>query len=151
MEAFAEAIYRVNDDGHWIPMRIGVAVPALAALLARQGVTEGGLVTGENPFGQEQSPAENRHANAALAVAIDALGLSRLDSDGGSEDRSWNEPGFLVLGATPAQMDQLSRQFRQAAWVHIDARGLPSLAGCRYPLHESGASPCWPPGVVPDP
>src|SRR5690606_13769005 len=108
-------------------------------------------VTGENPFGQQQSHAENAAANEALRAAIDALGLVRVGSDGGSEDGSWNEPGFLVLGGDDAILEQLSRRFRQAAWVHITAEGTAQLAACHYPLSGSGEEPCWPPGIVPGP
>ena len=147
MQAFADAVYRVHGDGDVISLRIGQPSPAMAALMARHG----GLVTGENPFGQEQTPGQNAAANDALRAAIDALGLVRVASDGGSEDGSWNEPGFLVLGGDDAVLDQLARRFRQAAWVRIDAEGRSSLAACDYPLAGSGELPCWPPGVIPGP
>lgn len=151
MAGFADAVYRVYDDGRRIELRIGEANPAMAAVLARFGATHGGLVTGENPFGQQQSPEANAAANAELAAAIDALGLPRLPSDGGSEDGSWNEPGFLVIGGEGAPVDALARRFRQAAWVRIAADGSAHLAGCAYPLASSGVEPCWPPHVLPDP
>ena len=150
MAAFADAVYRVHDAGRPIRVRIGVASPALAALLARQGVRHGGLVTGENPFGQLRSPEENAAANAELAAAIDALGLARLDSDGGSEDGRWNEPGFLVLGGEGEPVAALARRFRQAAWVRIDADGRASLAPCAYPRAGEGPGLCWPAGLALD-
>ncbi|HEY9143225.1 MAG TPA: DUF3293 domain-containing protein [Arenimonas sp.] len=151
MKSFADAVYRVHGDGGVIPLRIGQASPAMAALMARHGARHGGLVTGENPFGQEQSPELNVAANQALRAAIDHLGLVRVASDGGSEDDSWNEPGFLVLGGDDAALDQLARRFRQAAWVRITADGTAHLAACHYPLASSGEEPCWPPGIVPGP
>ncbi len=150
MQAFAEAVYRVHADGEVIALRIGEPNPAMTALMAKHGARHGGLVTGENPFGQEQSSARNAAANEALRAAIDELGLVRVASDGGSEDGSWNEPGFLVLGGDDAVLDHLARQFRQAAWVRIDGEGRPGLAGCDYPLAGSGEQPCWPEGVIPD-
>ncbi len=72
MAAFADAVYRVYDGDSKIDLRIGQANPAMAALLARHGVAHGGLVTGENPFGQKQSD----EANAAAFVAHHA-GLQR--------------------------------------------------------------------------
>lgn len=150
MAGFADAVYRVYDGDQQIALHIGQANPAMAALLARFGATHGGLVTGENPFGQLQSPQANAAANAELAAAIDALGLPRLPSDGGSEDGAWNEPGFLVVGGDGAPVDALARRFRQAAWVRIDAEGRAHLAGCDYPLASSGRQPCWPEGFVPD-
>ncbi|KFL37246.1 DUF3293 domain-containing protein [Arenimonas donghaensis] len=149
MQAFADAVYRVYDGDRAIPLYIGRANPALAALLARHGASHGGLVTGENPFGQVQSPEENATANQALREAIDAHGLARVDSDGGSEDGGWNEPGFMVIGGGDAVMDSLARRFRQAAWVRIDADGIPTLAPCRYPLAGEGDPPCWPAGILP--
>ena len=151
MQSFADAVYRVHGDGEVIPLRIGQATPAMAALMARHGARHGGLVTGENPFGQQQSDAENAAANGALRAAIDELGLVRVASDGGSEDGSWNEPGFLVLGGDDAVLDQLARRFRQAAWVRITADGTAQLAACRYPLVASGEEPCWPADIVPGP
>ena len=151
MQSFADAVYRVHGDGEVISLRIGQPNPAMAALMARHGARHGGLVTGENPFGQEKPPAENAAANEALRAAIDDLGLVRVTSDGGSEDGTWNEPGFLVLGGDDAILDQLSRRFRQAAWVRIDADGTAHLAACHYPLASSGEEPCWPAGVVPGP
>ena len=52
MQSFADAVYRVHGDGEVTPLRIGQASPAMAALMARHGARHGGLVTGENPFGQ---------------------------------------------------------------------------------------------------
>lgn len=150
MAAFADAVYRVYDQGQRIDLQLGQPNPAMAAVLARHGATHGGLVTGENPFGQTQSAQENAAANAALAEAIDALGLPRLPSDGGSEDGSWNEPGFLVIGGEGQPVDALARRFRQAAWVRIEADGSAHLAACAYPLASSGLTPCWPPHVLAD-
>lgn len=149
MAAFADAVYRVYDNGQRIDLHLGQANAAMAAVLARHGATHGGLVTGENPFGQARSAEENATANAELAQAIDALGLPRLPSDGGSEDGSWNEPGFLVIGGEGRPVDTLARRFRQAAWVRIEADGSAHLAACEYPLASSGITPCWPPGVAP--
>jgi hypothetical protein len=147
MAAFTDAVYRVYDGGERIDLRIGQANPAMAALLARHGVAHAGLVTGENPFAQVQSPEANAAANAALAAAIDALGLVRLPSDGSSEDGSWNEPGFLVLGGEGEPVDMLARAYRQAAWVRIDEQGRPHLAPCCYPRAGEGPEPCWPTGL----
>lgn len=151
MQSFADAVYRVLGDGEVICLHIGQPNPAMAALMARHGASHGGLVTGENPFGQQKPDAENAAANEALRSAIDELGLVRVSSDGGSEDGTWNEPGFLVLGGDDGMLDQLSRRFRQAAWVRITADGTAHLAACHYPLAGSGETPCWPPGLVPDP
>lgn len=150
MAAFADAVYRVYDQGRRIDLHLGQPNPAMAAVLARHGATHGGLVTGENPFGQAQSAEENAAANTALAQAIDALGLARLPSDGGSEDGSWNEPGFLVIGGEGEPVDALARRFRQAAWVRIEADGSAHLAACDYPLASSGITPCWPSHIAPD-
>lgn len=150
MAAFADAVYRVYDGDSKIELRIGQANPAMAALLARHGVAQGGLVTGENPFGQPQSDEANAAANAALAAAIDSLGLVRLPSDGGSEDNSWNEPGFLVLGGEGDPVDMLARAYRQAAWVRIDEQGRAHLAPCHYWRAGEGPEPCWPPGLFDD-
>ncbi|MDY0022132.1 DUF3293 domain-containing protein [Arenimonas caeni] len=151
MASFADAVYRVYDQGRRIDLRIGQPNPDMAALLARFSASHGGLVTGENPFGQQQSAEANAAANAELAAAIDALGLPRLPSDGGSEDGAWNEPGFLVVGGEGQPVDALARRFRQAAWVRIEADGSAHLAGCEYPLASSGLEPCWPPQVFPGP
>jgi hypothetical protein len=147
MESFADAVYRVHGDGEVISLRIGQANPAMAALMARQGARHGGLVTGENPFGQQQPDEENAAANEALRAAIDALGLVRVASDGGSEDGAWNEPGFLVLGGDDTVLDELARRFRQAAWVRITEDGTAHLAACHYPLASSAEEPCWPAGI----
>lgn len=149
MDGFADAVYRVYDGGQAIELRIGEPSPAMAALLQRFGATHAGLVTGENPFGQRQSIEANAAANAALAAAIDARGLVRLPSDGGSEDGSWNEPGFLVLGGDGEPVADLARGCRQAAWVRIDAAGTPHLVPCAYPRAGTAAGPCWPESVFP--
>lgn len=150
MASFRAAVYGVFDGDRRIALRIDEPNPAMAALLARHGVDRGGLVTGWNPFAQELTRAENDAANAALRERIEARGLAWLPADGGDEKGSWNEPGFLVLGADDATMEALSREFRQAAWVRIDARGLATLGVCRYPKASSGESPCWPASVYPD-
>ena len=142
MESFADAVYRVHGDGGVIPLRIGQPSPAMAALMARHGARHGGLVTGENPFGQQQSDAENAAANEALRAAIDELGLVRVASDGGSEDGSWNEPGFLVLGGDDAVLDQLARRFRhrKAAVADVEVyRGVE--VGIGEFLDHVGAAP----------
>lgn len=149
MASFRAAVYWVFDGDQRITLRIDQANPAMAALLARRGVDRGGLVTGWNPFAQSLTRAENDAANARLRARIEARGLAWLPADGGAENGSWSEPGFLVLGADDAVMEALSREFRQAAWVRIDRAGLPTLGVCCYPKASSGESPCWPPSVYP--
>lgn len=148
MASFADAVYRVHDGPTCIELRIGETSAAMAALLTRHGARHAGLVTGENPFGQVQSDQANAAANAALATAIDALGLPRLPADGGSEDGSWHEPGFLVIGGEGEPVAALALRFRQAAWVRIAADGRVALAACRYPRAGEGPGPCWPPGTL---
>lgn len=57
----------------------------------------------------------------------------------------------MVQAHYPDFLAHLAARDRRAAWVRLDAEGGVALAGCDYPLADSGETPCWPPQVWPAP
>ncbi|MGE0800309.1 MAG: DUF3293 domain-containing protein [Lautropia sp.] len=125
------AAYEATDYfAHGVPrlhLRIGDPAARHAGWLAGNAATSATILTAWNPFGEELDAAQNDAAQSRLQAAIAASGLRSLPASGEDPRGLWApEPGFCVLDASDALVDDWLRTFRQNAAVRID-----------------GERPCW--------
>ncbi len=115
LTAYRDTRYTVQLADRDVRIRVGAAPPpALRALLqpGRFWV----LITACNPHSQPCPARDNALRMRALARALVAVDPQRVfDAAGCAPDRSWVEPGLLVIGLDPGITDALARRFEQNA------------------------------------
>lgn len=108
------------DGSTRLCVRIGEPAAHHRDWLAAHRAASATILTAWNPFGTDAAAADNAQAQQRLQVAIDASGLRRLPAWGTDPRGLWSpEPGFCVLDAAPAQVDDWLRTFRQNAAVRF--------------------------------
>jgi hypothetical protein len=137
--AWRHAHYRVHDGAAWIDTRIGVAHPAIAALLARHDAGIGALVTGCNPRGRQLDDAANRRRLDALATQLAAAGYRCFAAEGASPTRDWVEPSLFVPGLGGATCASVMHAHDQLAWLEYDAQGHARLCESGLAQHDGVA------------
>lgn len=111
LRAYLAAEYRWQREGDWHDISIGLPAPGLE--LAYPRASSFGLISAWNPSSIERSAAENRDADQALCEALDAAGHQYLPAFSSARNRSWREPGWLVMDMDASGYDALSRRFGQ--------------------------------------
>lgn len=121
LRAYMTAEYRWLRDGDWHDISVGLPTPGLE--LAYPRACTFGLISAWNPMSIERSAAENRSADETLRGELDASGHPYLPAFSSAPNRSWREPGWLVMGMDAAAYDALSRRFGQlgALWWPVGA------------------------------
>ncbi|WP_236572483.1 DUF3293 domain-containing protein [Burkholderia sp. 8Y] len=127
LSAYRAALYRIHGEPA-IDMMIGEENGAVAALLARHGVSSAVFVTAFNPFGRELSAEQNAARQHMLEARIAQSGLTALPGEGRDPKGIWTaEASFLVLGADTHDADDFMLAFEQNAVVVVMSDGLPQL------------------------
>lgn len=140
--AYAGAVYEVEIDGRWIE----------ASTLPLAGAAEAAaLISACNPYSEVLTDNENSQRHQRLQQDIDTSGCRWWAARGRSADRSWVEPGFLVL-APLARIDAWARAFAQhAVWLAPHAGAPASLRiysafdGEHPPAQSGGMGIAWVP------
>jgi hypothetical protein len=114
-DAYREAEYVVEREGAPIIVRVGEAVPEMAALPPGFGA----VVTAWNPGSRIATPEHNLAASAELAGWIAARGLAALPCRTRAADPAWVEEGWLILGLVEDEAVDLAWRFGQNALVWI--------------------------------
>lgn len=126
--AFRKARYGVECPGGQITRHIDRIDPAADAALATAGCrARWAILTPCNPGAVALDGAGNEARLAALREQLDAAGLRYLPSVNHAVDGGWPEPGFCILDAEPALIDQLARQYGQLACVGARLGEAPAL------------------------
>ncbi|MFO7960947.1 MAG: DNA/RNA nuclease SfsA [Nitriliruptoraceae bacterium] len=73
------------------------------------------IITACNPRSRLLSDEENAARNARLERELRDRGLEIITADGSAPDGSWQEPGFGIVDAEPAEVLALARRFEQLA------------------------------------
>jgi hypothetical protein len=110
---YLAADYRWSLNGDWHDVRAGLPAPGLE--LAYPQCAAFAMLTAWNPGSVQTAEARNRSADDALRAAIATGGYDALPSFGAAPNRSWREPGWLVLGIGATATDALGRRFGQLA------------------------------------
>jgi hypothetical protein len=114
--AYLGAEYRWAREGDWHDIRIGLPTPGLELLYPK--ALSFALLSAWNPWSRPRDEASNRRQDAALEAGLAARGLEHLPSFSSAPNRSWREPGWVILDLDPEGLDELARQFGQlgALW-----------------------------------
>jgi len=114
--AYLDAHYRWACSGDWHDIRIGLPTPGLELLYPESRCFA--LLSAWNPWSQPRDESANRREDAVLEAELAARGLEHIPSFSSAPNRSWREPGWVVLGLAPAELDALARRFGQlgALW-----------------------------------
>lgn len=111
-DAYAVAVYAVRLDGDVLPLRVGTPATDVEAYWPAGHYV---FITAWNPASQPPSDSTNEAADAALVARLDALGAPRQSAFAEDGDGYWREPGWLVADLDLATIEQLAREFGQAA------------------------------------
>jgi hypothetical protein len=113
-----------------IDLRIGVYSQALADCMAAGAASSAALITGDNPFGNQQDERSNAeailslHAQLSLYGAPDNIYLAW----GTDPYGEWpTEKGYLMLGLSLETASLIARRFNQNALVFIGQDAVPQL------------------------
>lgn len=109
--AYLHAVYRWGCDGAWHDMRIGEPAPTLELLYPE--VASFGLLSAWNPYSRPREEAGNRVADQALEAELDKRGFARVPAFSSATNRSWREPGWVILDIGTVELDELCRRFGQ--------------------------------------
>ena len=120
--AYLAADYRWQHDGHWHDLRVGL--PAPGPELAYPDTVRFALLSAWDPQSVPRPEAANRRADQALNAALLASGRTFVPAFSSAPDRSWREPGWLVMDLGMDDLDALGRRFDQlgiVAWQRGEA------------------------------
>ena len=125
--AYRATAYHVAADPP-LALRVGVRLPASDDLLQRHGVRSAAFLTAWNPLGQALDRSANDAAQVRLAQDVTAMGLTWLPGEGRGHDTEWPpEHSLFILGIGRSPAIDLSRRFRQNAFVWVNAGLAPEL------------------------
>jgi hypothetical protein len=126
--AFRSAHFRVECPDRSITRHIDQVDPAADVALKAAGCRlHWAILTPCNPNARALGNAENAERLAALRTQLDAENLRYLPSNNSAADGKWLEPGFCVLDTDPGLIEQLARQYGQAAYVTAKLNAAPAL------------------------
>jgi hypothetical protein len=120
--AYLDAEYRWELDGRWHALAVG-APPGDAFTRAHPDARSLGLLSAWNPQSAERPEALNREADAAMQATLEAAGLAHRPAFAAARNRSWREPGWLVVDMPPPTLDALARRFDQLGTLHWQRGG----------------------------
>ena len=140
LDAYLAASYRWEYDGDWHDLAVGEPAPRVdAAFPAAQRYA---LLSAWHPHSVIREEDVNRAEDARLHASIRAAGLACRPAFSAAADRSWREPGWLVVDMPQAALDRLARRFGQLgtlSWergapvrLRMDASAPPSRAGAAW-------------------
>lgn len=126
VEDYKNAIYVVMVSPA-IRFRIGQKANQMTEFLFKHQSKDATLITACNPRGIKIPEVENRIRMASLEQDIQALKLPYYPAYGASEDESWLEDSYFILGVTKTIGTELAKKYEQNAIVWINQIDTPSL------------------------
>jgi len=109
--AYLAADYRWELDGHWREIAIGQPAPELEARFPEARAF--GLISAWNPHSVIRPERANRVADEALQAALESSGFAHRPGFSAARNRSWREPGWVVMGMPAEDLDALAQRFGQ--------------------------------------
>lgn len=116
MQAYRDADYRWERDGHWHALHIGAPAHELESAYP-EGATFG-LLSAWNPYSVERPEHVNRLADESLNAALLASGAPFRPGFSSARNRTWREPSWVVVGMPVADFDALGRRFGQLGTLY---------------------------------
>ena len=128
--AYRATTYRIHAPQGDIDLRIGVASPALAALLREEGSDCWAIITAWNPGSKLQDAATNAAAQARLQEWLSGEGYRCLPGEN-CADADWSaEPTCFVFGISEAAARTGGSRFGQNAVLRGGVETAPTLVWC---------------------
>ena len=128
ISAYLATDYIVHSDSSTFAMRIGTFSPEVQAIYESQGWTCCIFITAFNPFGREQSRAENELAHAELGIELRTISLNVSEGEGTDPTLNWHpEKSFLAHGIDEQKSRELGTNYRQDAVVWVGQDAVPRL------------------------
>lgn len=121
VHAYLAAEYRWELGGEWLNLHPGE--PAIALVRRFPEASRFGLLTAWNPHSIERPVEVNHAADETLQAALLDSGRVFRPAFASAANRSWREPGWLVVNLPPAEFDALSQRFGQLATLYWCASG----------------------------
>jgi hypothetical protein len=126
VEAYKNAVYRVQESGSQIEFFVDSISPELDNTLRVHSAATAAFVTACNPQSKVLNPEENQRRHKNLLNRLKAMQLSWLDGDGGDQAGHWAaEKSILILGISRKAATDLAIEYGQNALVWIQ-RGEPA-------------------------
>lgn len=143
LKAYLEADYQWQHAGSWHDILVGLPTPGLE--LAYPDAKSFGLVSAWNPQSVERAADENRRADDALHDELLASGCRFVPAFSQARNRTWREPGWLVMDMDTTAFDALSRRFGQlgALWWRPGERVRLRMDAARPDEHPDDANVDW--------
>jgi len=111
LTAYLAADYRWEWRGQWCPLVIGQCAPEVSDAFPDAG--QFGLLSAWNPYSVARQRQANQVADAALHAALIGSCKSLQPAFASARDRSWKEPGWLIVDVLQTELDALAHQFGQ--------------------------------------
>ncbi len=140
LDAYLAASYRWEHHGDWHELAIGEPAPRVDAAFPE--ARRYALLSAWHPHSVIRDEGLNRAEDARLHAAIRAAGLACRPAFSSARDRSWREPGWLVVDMPPAELDRLSRRFGQLGTLSWE-RGEPVRLRMDAPAPPSRTRAAW--------
>lgn len=116
MQAYLDADYRWELDGHWHALQIGAPASDLEAAFPDSAAF--GLLSAWNPYSVERPEHVNRLADESLNATLLASGAAFRPGFSSARNRLWREPSWLVAGMSMSDFDNAARRFGQLATLY---------------------------------
>jgi hypothetical protein len=111
LDAYLAADYRWEFEGRWRSLAIGELAPEVDT--AFPGAWRYALLSAWHPHSIVRDEGINRAEDARLLEQLHAGGFASRPAFASAGDRSWREPGWLVVNIPLHVLDRLAREFGQ--------------------------------------
>lgn len=92
-----------------------------------QGIKSIGVITGYNPFSQQDKNFDNIKSHNRLYKALVDDGYIVLNGMGTSKDKQWQEPSYFVVNIEKLQLEKYLVVFEQTGGVYMNSSAIPTL------------------------
>ncbi len=120
VRAYLAAEYRWKLDGDWLNLYLGEPAPAVARRFP--DAAQFALLSAWNPYSIERPESANHAADDALQQELLETGRVFRPTFSSAVNRSWREPGWLVIDLPVVELDALSRRYGQLATLYWPAQ-----------------------------
>lgn len=111
LDAYLAADYRWEFEGRWRRLAIGELAPEVDAAFPR--AWRYALLSAWHPHSIVRDEDINRAEDARLHEQLQVAGFATRPAFSSASDRSWREPGWLVVNIPLRVLDRLAREFGQ--------------------------------------
>lgn len=140
LDAYLLAHYRWEYDGVWRWLRVGEPSPELEEAFPQ--ARSFAMLSAWNPQSEPREKAVNRREDGELHGELCRGAYNIRAAFASAPDRSWREPGWLVLDMDNASLDTLARRFGQLGTLSWEPGRVVRLRMDAVAPPGYGAFPC---------